>query len=130
MFKQLTSWLTKHCCHNKYKIQSFTFYIPSPPERKVGYREKQFDKIFYHFINRGYQIISTHVASNTNPSHSGMWFICVVRATTPEANNLDLDTYFNDQVIVESTSKEASIESDNKATDAQEEISYVGRSEK
>ncbi|HAZ12513.1 MAG: hypothetical protein A2X86_19840 [Bdellovibrionales bacterium GWA2_49_15] len=134
MFKNLSSWLTKRCssdkCEGGYKIQSFTFYIPSPPERKVGYREKQFDKVFFHFINRGYKIISTHVVPNNNPSHSGMWFVCLVQATTAEANALDLETYFNDQLELQTTSTEAIIDSDNKAIDAQEEILYVGRSEK
>ncbi|MBI2519110.1 MAG: hypothetical protein HYV97_01775 [Bdellovibrio sp.] len=130
MFKRLTSWFTQHCHQTEYKIQSFTFYLPSPPERKMGYREKQFDKVFYHFINRGYKIISTHVVPNNNPSHSGMWFICLVQATTAEADGLDLETYFNDQLELQVHSSESILDSDHKAIDTQKEILYVERNEK
>ncbi len=77
-----------------YKIQSFTFYIPSPPLRKSGYREKQFDSIFYEFINSGYEVISFHTQNNNHPEHSGMWIICLVRATNQEASKLDLESEF------------------------------------
>ncbi len=77
----------------KFKIQSFTYYIPSPPERKNGYREKQFDKVFYDFINQGFEILSITTQNNTNTSHSGMWIVCVVRALNQKADKLNLDYY-------------------------------------
>ena len=92
---------------NNRKIQSFTFYIPSPPERKVGYREKQFDKVFYQFINQGYEIISIHTQANNNPSHSGMWFICIVRALNEKAEQLNLDSFFNDNFVLEDLDDES-----------------------
>ena len=76
-----------------YKIQTFTFYIPSPPERKSGYREKQFDKLFYNFINKGYEIISFNTQTNHNPGHSGMWIIALVRATNPESEKLNFEDF-------------------------------------
>lgn len=76
---------------NNFKIQSFTYYIPSPPVRSSGYREKHFDKLFYEFINRGFEIISFKTESSSGTNQSGMWVICVVRAINEEANKLNLD---------------------------------------
>ena len=75
---------------NFYKTQSFTFYIPSPPPRKVGYREKEFDKLFYNFINSGYQILDFKTQTNTGQQHSGMWVIFIVRSTNSTAAQLNL----------------------------------------
>ncbi|PIP96122.1 MAG: hypothetical protein COV37_07685 [Bdellovibrio sp. CG11_big_fil_rev_8_21_14_0_20_39_38] len=73
------------------KIQSFTYYIPSPPERKTGYREKQFDKVFYEFINRGYKILHMKTVSHSGANASGMWLIFTVKAISPQAQPLDLE---------------------------------------
>jgi hypothetical protein len=81
-----------------YKIQSFTFYIPSPPPRSTGYREKQFDKLFYDFINKGYEILSVNTQSATGEKQSGMWVIFVLRATNNEAEKLNLEEIFHDSV--------------------------------
>lgn len=92
---------------NSFKVQSFTFFIPSPPARSTGYREKQFDKLFYEFINRGYKILNfTTQASSSGGNHSGMWIICVVQATNPEADKLILDDVFIDQLKGKSEIKE------------------------
>jgi hypothetical protein len=83
---------------NDYKMQSFTFFIPSPPGRASGYREKQFDKLFYEFINRGYKIINFTTQASSGEKHSGMWIICLVQATNAEAEKLNLEDIFMDQV--------------------------------
>ncbi len=81
-----------------YKIQSFTFFIPSPPARSTGYREKQFDKIFYDFINRGYKILNFTTQAATGEKHSGMWIILIVQATNAEAEALKLDDIFHESI--------------------------------
>lgn len=73
------------------KIQSFTYYIPSPPDRKTGYREKQFDKVFYEFINRGYKILNVTTVPHSGANASGMWIIFTVKANSPQAQVLDLE---------------------------------------
>jgi len=82
-----------------FKIQSFTFFIPAPPARTSGYREKQFDKIFYEFINKGYEILSFNTQASNSVNHSGMWIICIVRAKNKEAEKLNLNEYFHDQIL-------------------------------
>jgi hypothetical protein len=76
---------------NHYKIQSFTFYIPSPPMRKVGYREKEFDKIFYSFINQGFHILDFKTQTNSNESQSGMWLVFIVYSLNSKSSKLRLD---------------------------------------
>lgn len=74
-----------------YKIQSFTFFVPSPPPRSTGYREKQFDKLFYEFINRGYKILDFKTEASTGEKQSGMWLIFIVQAQNSEAEALNLN---------------------------------------
>lgn len=82
-----------------YKIQSFTYYIPAPPPRSTGYREKQFDKIFYDFINKGYEIINfTTQMANSGENSSGMWVICLVRAISLEADSLNFDDFIKEAI--------------------------------
>lgn len=75
-----------------YKIQSFTFFIPAPPPRTTSYREKQFDKLFTQFINRGFRILHFNTqAVSSGEKHSGMWIICILEALTPEAEKASFD---------------------------------------
>jgi hypothetical protein len=96
MIKHLLIGLFKE--KKNYKIQSFTFYIPSPPARTTGYREKQFDKIFYEFINKGYDILDFKTVSSNGEKQSGMWAIFIVRALNESAESLNLDHYFHDNM--------------------------------
>jgi hypothetical protein len=81
-----------------FKIQSFTFFIPTPPPRTTGYREKQFDKVFYEFINKGYEILSFNTQACTGQNQSGMWVICVVRALNIQAENLNFNDFINENL--------------------------------
>ncbi len=89
---------------NGFKMQSFTYFIPSPPARSTGYREKHFDKIFYEFINRGYEVKSLTTQASTGDKHSGMWVICLVQATCKEAELLNLNEIFSEQFKAPSSS--------------------------
>ncbi len=93
VFKQIFS-------PKSFKIQTFTYYIPSPPPRDSGYREKGFDKVFYSFINQGFEIISITTQANRGPNHSGMWVIATVRSTNKKAARLNLGPYSNDQDLL------------------------------
>ena len=78
----------------EYPIQTFTYYIPGPPERKTSYRETQFDRDFYSFINKGFEIISIKTVPHHGPKQTGMWFIATVRALNEEAAQLNLGEGF------------------------------------
>ena len=81
----MISKIKKMVFPKRYKIQTFTYYIPAPSSRESGYREKQFDKAFYSFINQGFEILSINTTSNTGPNGSGMWFVATVRGEVPLA---------------------------------------------
>ena len=85
----------------RYKIQTFTYYIPSPPDRDSGYREKQFDKVFYDFINQGLEIISINTVSNTGPKSSGMWYVATVRGDVPLDLEEKIDLISVDEIQLE-----------------------------
>ncbi len=86
-FRQIKSFFRP----TPYRLQTFTYYIPAPPQRKTGYREKEFDKTFYSFINQGYDILSMSTQSHHGPQGSGMWVIYTVRAKNAKADRLDLE---------------------------------------
>ncbi|MBT3236993.1 MAG: hypothetical protein HN353_13640 [Bdellovibrionales bacterium] len=94
----------KHLWHRLWdrpNIQTFTYYIPAPPPRQTGYREKEFDQLFYNFINRGYHIISVNTETHHSQDHSGMWVIFTVKNCSCHTEDLKMDDdfsiYKNDQ---------------------------------
>jgi len=74
-------------------VQTFTYYIPAcSKSRKEGYREKEFDSLFYKFINQGFEIISINTQAHvTNEGPGGMWVMCTVRSTNDNSSKLDLN---------------------------------------
>lgn len=91
MLAPIKSYIFKLLGLETSKIQTFTYYIPAPPERKTGYREKQFDKVFYEFINRGYKILDVKMTPHSGVNSSGMWVLFTVQSTTKLAEKLDLE---------------------------------------
>ena len=104
MFKFLPFLLKKR---ERFKIQSFTFYIPSPPPRSSGYREKQFDKIFYEFINRGYDILNFQTQTSSGDKQSGMWLVFIVQAKNAKSQELNFDDIINDSLKERSLVKDS-----------------------
>lgn len=93
---------------NDYKVQSFTYFIPSPPMRSSGYREKQFDKLFYEFINRGYRLLELKTtAVSSGEKQSGMWVLCIVQATNEMAEKLNLEEVLHEQLKDKHQTKES-----------------------
>jgi|GEM_PF-946660 len=81
MITRLLSLLTKE----EKSFQSFTYYIPSPPERKAGYQEKHFDQIVNSILKHNYKINQLNCTPNTQEKHSGMWVICLFESTKKNA---------------------------------------------
>lgn len=69
---------------NKNKItQSFSYFVPSPPTRKSGYRERELDEILNKLLMHDIEIKHT----NTQAAEKGMWFN-IIYSTHPK--NIDL----------------------------------------
>lgn len=71
-----------------FDIKSFSYFIPAPPQRKVGYREKEFDKILFELLNKGHEIIQIKTAPI---DQKGTLVICIVGSTNKKATGLHLD---------------------------------------
>lgn len=110
--------LHRLCWPGMYKTQTFTFYIPAPPSRKTGYREKEFDTILFNFINQGYDILEFNTQSSSNAGQSGMWALITVRANRLNASKLNFtDDFLGKSGINDSSNETAEglyqIESEN-----------------
>lgn len=78
-----------------FPILTFSYYIPAPPKRTTGYREKEFDRQLFNFLQSGYQLISLQAQSNNSDSGAGMWVIATVRSIKPKKitfEEVDLST--------------------------------------
>ena len=81
MITRLLSLLTRE----EKLFQSFTYYIPSPPDRKFGYQEKNFDQIINYILQHNYKINQLKSTPNGQDKHSGMWVICIFECSKKNA---------------------------------------------
>lgn len=77
-------------------MQTFTYFIPAPPERKQGYREKSFDQIIQKLTKMDFEIIDIKTQAINNDSKSGMWAIVTMRPMTKKANELSISDFPSD----------------------------------
>lgn len=100
------------------KVSLFTYFIPAPPARKTGYREKSFDSLIFKLIEMGFKILEVDTQGVNQQEASGMWVIVKVQSTSLESfnhNPADFPTEFEGGIennIGLAQAKEASIELD------------------
>lgn len=91
------SGLNKLFSKQKYmKIKTFTYYLPSPPERKTGYQEKEFDQITSYLIGKNFDILDFKMQACHSNKGSGMWIICLLGAKTKAAAQMNLEIDYNE----------------------------------
>jgi hypothetical protein len=88
MIRFIQSTLGKLLKPKKY-YQSFTYYVPAPPHRNTGYREKELDKYLSSLL-MNYKIEKLSTESHQGSS-SGMWVIIIVSTTDPKLKELNLN---------------------------------------
>jgi hypothetical protein len=69
---------------------SFTYYIPAPPGRKTGYREKEFDKIISGILQSGFEIVSTSTQAVSSELSAGVFYHFILKTNNPRIHKLDL----------------------------------------
>lgn len=74
-------------------IRTFTYFIPAPPARKNGYREKEFDKIFNGILNSGFDIKDLQ----TRSVPTGIFVIIVLKGKNKKVLELDKDLDMQDR---------------------------------
>ena len=73
--------IIKNIFQKKTQYQSFSYFIPTPPTRTTGYREKQFDFIVEKILNGGYQMTHFKTESIDRSEMSGMWVVLILKST-------------------------------------------------
>jgi hypothetical protein len=82
---------------NRYQaIKTFTYYLPSPPERKTGYQEKEFDQITAYLLGKNFEILDIKMQACANEKTSGVWILCLLGAKTLEAKNFNLEIDYHE----------------------------------
>jgi hypothetical protein len=86
----ILSPLTKRYKRFKYgRITTFTYFIPAPPARKSGYREREFDSVIDKLTTLGFEILSL----NQQAQGAGISVIVTVRALNKQAFALKPQDY-------------------------------------
>ena len=68
---------------------TFTYYIPAPPSRKTGYREREFDKIMRGILSSGYDIEELHTHSVGGSDNAGLYIVALLKASSSKVAKLD-----------------------------------------
>lgn len=74
---------------SKSLIKTFTFYIPAPPHRKSGYREREFDKIMQGILTSGFELLDLQAQSVGGPDNSGLFIVTTLKAKDKKTWDLD-----------------------------------------
>jgi len=75
-------------------LKTFTYYIPAPPKRNHGYREKEFDKIVHGLLSSGdYELVQMETQSMNTSDHAGLFVVMVLKPLTKKARELNLDEH-------------------------------------
>ncbi len=93
----------------KKKLRSFTYFIPAPPSRKIGYREKELDTIINHILNNGFSIKKMQTTTISNEKMSGVWVFLLLLPLRADCNDSILDFEYSEIVNKENDSKELEI---------------------
>ena len=64
--------------------QTFTYFIPPPPPRKTGYRERAFDHLFSQIASEGGKNFKL-TAQSINGHTQGMWILIYYECTPQQA---------------------------------------------
>ncbi len=71
-------------------IKTFTFYIPAPPHRKYGYREREFDKIMQGILTTGFELLDLQIQAVGGPDNSGLFIVTTLKAKDKKTWELDV----------------------------------------
>ena len=66
--------------------KTFTYFIPAPPSRKSGYREREFDKIMQGILDTGFEVESLQTQTSTN----GVFVLALLKTPSKKVFEQDL----------------------------------------
>jgi len=80
-----TNTRVKASGNKKKEVKTFTYFIPAPPHRKNGYREKEFDKIMQGILQSGFELLDLQ----TQAMESGMFVLAVLNVPSKKVAKID-----------------------------------------
>ncbi len=86
--------------------KSFTYFIPSPPARKNGYREREFDKILNGILQSGFEILEFR----TEATETGVFVFTLLRPSSSKVAKLDQNLDIQDNFKLENRHPSPDIE--------------------
>lgn len=66
--------------------KTFTYFLPAPPHRKSGYREREFDKIMQGILESGFELESLQTQTSSN----GIFLVSTLRTNSKKIFELDV----------------------------------------
>lgn len=70
-------------------IKTFTYFIPAPPHRKSGYREREFDKIMQGILTSGFELLELQTQGVGGEQNGGLFIIATLKAGSKKVFDLD-----------------------------------------
>lgn len=95
--------------NKKKEIKTFTYFIPAPPNRKNGYREKEFDKIMQGIFQSGFELVEIQ----TQGMETGMFILAILRVPSKKVALLDENLDMQDMFKLRDTHSSPEIELDS-----------------
>ena len=95
---------------NKMKeFKTFTYFIPAPPHRKNGYREKEFDKIMHGILQSGFELIDL----KTQAMENGMFVLALLKVPNKKIAKIDENLDMQDKFKLRDSHSSPDIELDD-----------------
>lgn len=104
-----TSTRSKLSASTKKVFKTFTYFIPSPPARKHGYREKEFDKIMQGILQSGFELVDLQ----TQGMENGMFVVVVLSVPSKKIALLDEHLDIHDKFKLRDSHSSPEIELDD-----------------
>ena len=104
-----TSIKPKISGNKKKEFKTFTYFIPSPPHRKNGYREKEFDKIMQGILQSGFELIDLQ----TQGMEHGMFVLALLKVPSAKIAKIDEHLDMHDKFKLRDSHPSSDIELDD-----------------
>lgn len=83
---------------NERKKEIFTYYLPAPPPRKSGYREREFDQICNKILELGASVDRINMQTDARSNAGGLWVLLEI-SYPKHLNHLNIEKILNVEEI-------------------------------
>jgi hypothetical protein len=79
--------------------KTFTYFLPSPPQRRSGYREIEFDKIMQGILSSGFEVENLQIQG----AGAGLFIMALLKTDSKKVFELDLNQDFHERFKLSNT---------------------------